>query len=191
MVVAVALALTGCASNAKDDAASPAPAPTEAASSPSAPSSAAPTSIATPAAAPMHDTMESWLTAVQSCMAAEGWEVTVDLPQNGIGANPPPSQMEVFRGALKACMQESGTSPNQIPVTPESAADYYDHMLVTKDCLEARGITASEPPSKATFMDDYLAGRAPWSPYADVPKDLTEAEWEDLNLECPQAPSPS
>jgi len=57
-----------------------------------------------------------------------------------------------------------------------------------KACLEEHGVSTSEPPSQATFVDDYLSGKATdWSPFADIPNG-TEARWRELRHACPQSP---
>lgn len=133
--------------------------------------------------------MSQWLSQVANCMHGAGWDVTVDADQLGIGMDTlPSSQVGPFRESLAKCEHESGPQPNETPITADAAANMYKHLVRMKACLEDHGLSTSEPPSQAAFVDDYLSGQAPWSPYLDVPDDVDEARRRELNRDCPQTP---
>ena len=62
---------------------------------------------------------------------------------------------------------------------PLSDREYYDALLASAECLEAEGVTVSEPPTFATWVD---SGRM-WSPFLDI--GLDEDFWA-LHRKCPQ-----
>ena len=135
-------------------------------------------------------TMPDWLNEMATCMKDQGWDVRVDVEQNGIISDTlPASQQASFSRGRESCEKQVGRAPNDVPMTPKLASDMYDHLLQMKDCLKDEGFQSSEPPSRSTFVEDYMSGRPPWSPFLDVPPDLTDEEWHALLRKCPQAPS--
>ena len=62
---------------------------------------------------------------------------------------------------------------------PLSDREYYDALLASAECLEAEGVTVSEPPTFATWVD---SGHA-WTPFSDI--GLDEDFWA-LHRKCPQ-----
>ena len=160
--LAVTLALTGCTSGAGNG-----------------------SSVTAPEPGPQ--TMSQWLSKVANCMHGAGWDVTVDADQNGIEMDTlPSSQRGPFRESLAKCERESGPQPNETPITADVAANIYKHLVSMKACLADHGVSTSEPPSQAAFVDDYLSGQAPWSPYSEIPDDTGEARRRELYRDCPQ-----
>lgn len=133
-------------------------------------------------------TMGAWISDVVGCLQSQGWDVKADPVQMSINADTlPRSQVSAFKKASADCEQQAGPQPNDTPITAAKATQIYEHLLATKSCLEEHGFSTSEPPSRGAFVDDYLNGRAPWTPYSDVRRDVSEDKWQELNRECPQS----
>lgn len=71
-----------------------------------------------------------------------------------------------FEGVLKKCGESAGEVPIA-PVTPEEASGMYDLNLEVKACLEAKGVTVPDPPSRAEWVETFLSGEPPWTPYSE------------------------
>lgn len=136
---------------------------------------------------PAAATMSQWIERVTGCLQNAGWDVTPDLAQDGyeIGVVPE-SQKGAFEQSQKDCRAEAGPAPNSGPLTAEYVSALYDHMVKMKACLADHGYATSDPPSKSVYIDDYLSGRAPWHPFAEVPASIPQEEWSALNEDCPQ-----
>lgn len=133
--------------------------------------------------------MPQWLERVQTCLEEEGWEVSVDYEQNGIAIdNLPTDQQAAYRAADEACEKAAGRAPNDVPMTAERAKEIFRHLIKAATCLEDEGYPSSEPPSESKFVDDYLSGNPPWSPFLEVPDSISEDEWRALLRKCPQEP---
>lgn len=149
----------------------------------------APQESLTPSSSPTYDTMEKWIGAVVGCLHENGWDdATVTNDGQGIEIESlPQEQHEAYRATREACEDQSGTAPNAVPPNEEMIKEQYDHLLTSVGCIESMGYEVSEtPPSEETFVDDYLSGRAVWSPFLALSKQLTTSEWEDLIESCPQ-----
>lgn len=134
-------------------------------------------------------TMPEWLNQVAFCLDQLGWKVSVDIEQNGIiNDTLPADQRDSFNRDNESCQDQIGRAPNDVPVTPELASEIYDHLIRMRACLAKRDFSSSEPPSRSVFVDDYMSGRAPWSPFLDVPANLSDEDWHELLRECPQEP---
>lgn len=81
-------------------------------------------------------------------------------------------------GAEEECRKKLGPEPTPAPITAGEASWLYDANLAAKKCLEAHGVEVSDPPSREVYVQDYLAMRAPWTPYAEV-----GSRYDDV---CPQ-----
>ena len=79
---------------------------------------------------------------------------------------------------------KAGPQPNTEPMTEDGARSQYAALIQSKACLEKLGYSISDPPSETKFVDDYLGGQEPWSPFSEVP-DLG-AKWDEVNKTCPQ-----
>lgn len=134
--------------------------------------------------------MDKWLTTLKACLSDAGWETNVDFAQNAISPiSLPEDQNDAFMSASQNCEQQVGKAPNDVPMTIDSAAAIYDHLVEMRSCLLTNfHYETSQPPARSVFVDDYLAGRAPWSPYLDLPdRALSGAEWQQINIKCPQS----
>lgn len=129
--------------------------------------------------------MGTWLNAVATCLRDRGWAVTVDEAFLSIEATGAGEQGEAFAAANTECAAAAGPQPNAAPMTVDEIGQQYDYLVQMKACLEAQGYSVSEPTSRTRFIDDYLSGNPPWSPYVDL-KGLTPAEWRSVLLACPQ-----
>ena len=69
-------------------------------------------------------------------------------------------------------------------MTEDGARSQYAALIQSKACLEKLGYSISDPPSETKFVDDYLGGQEPWSPFSEV-ADLG-AKWDEVNKTCPQ-----
>ena len=107
--------------------------------------------------------------------------------QDGITlASLTPDQQGAFDASRAQCITEVGDALQAEPPSREEVVAMYDHMVATASCLTDLGYLVSSPVSEAAWVDDYLAGRPPWSPYLDLPDDLPAAEWQRVNAQCPQ-----
>jgi hypothetical protein len=141
----------------------------------------------TPEARSPDQSLTTWLSAVVACLQDRGWSDTAeDAGGQGITNDTlPESQRSAFSGDLAECETRAGPQPGAEAVTPQRAGQIYDQLVVTRQCLEGLGYSISDPPSRNTFIDDYLGGRAPWHPYLDLPE-LDAAALQTATTECPQ-----
>lgn len=113
----------------------------------------------------------------------------MDYEQGGLAIdNLPSEQREAFISANKACEKAAGRSPNDVPMTAQRAKRIFQHLIGSAKCLAAEGYPSAEPPSESKFVDDYLSGRPPWSPFLDVPSSISDEAWHALLRKCPQDP---
>lgn len=151
---------------------------------PATPASSSPVSTDQPA-----ETMDEWLSRVEVCLEDRGWDVEIDLEQNGIIADSVTSdQTSAFGRDEESCSEQAGKAPNDVPMTPELAGKIFDHLVEMRVCLSTFGYETSEPPARTKFIDDYMSGRPPWSPFLDIPDDIPDSDWKALLRKCPQAP---
>lgn len=121
--------------------------------------------------------------ALDACLERAGFSAEVDPDEPSLEVSDPgPGQHGALTQAEEACEQEIGVPQVEPPNEPEIRA-FYRALLESKRCLEDLGYEISDPPSEDAFVESYTTG--PWHPYSDVP-DVSEAEWERLNRECPQ-----
>lgn len=74
--------------------------------------------------------------------------------------------------AITTCTEQVGRGSNaRIPSEAELSA-LYDLMREGRQCLIEHGYTISQPPTRETFIESYLAAYqgadAPWSPWMDI-----------------------
>lgn len=74
--------------------------------------------------------------------------------------------------AITTCTEQVGQGNNaRIPSEAELSA-LYDVTLEGRPCLIGHGYTISQPPTRETFIEVYLAsyegGAPPWSPWMDI-----------------------
>lgn len=106
-----------------------------------------------------------------ACFEEEGLTVT---PVDGVDGPP----WEIGRGGLDdaayepiidMCIDRVGDPPIA-PVTPEEASGMYDLTLELAACLEAHGVTVADPPSREQWVEIFLEGEPPWTPYESDPQ---------------------
>ncbi|GGL39228.1 hypothetical protein GCM10012283_22150 [Phycicoccus endophyticus] len=116
-----------------------------------------------------------------------GWTgVSIAATGDGIAVDSlPTNQRSSFQNAVRECESKAGPQPNAKPLTEERVKSQYVALVKSKACLERLGYSISDPPSEEKFVDDYLGGREPWSPFNDV-ADLSASKWDEVNRTCPQ-----
>lgn len=75
-----------------------------------------------------------------------------------------------FQAISSSCRRKVGPFPEIVPTTREELSALYDLNLEAKECLEARGVTVSDPPSREQWIEDNLrvpgpGEPGPWSPF--------------------------
>ena len=172
-VAAGVLAVVACAP-------SPSPSPSvESPVSPTSPVSAGPSPFA------FTGSIEEYIAAVASCLRDAGWNVNAD----GVGgsADITAEQRPAFLAARESCGATLGEPPPPVPVSEAEIRARYAYLLEARDCLIDLGYAIGAPATLDHFLDSYASG--PWSPFNDLADQTTsQAEWEQANQACPQAP---
>lgn len=107
--------------------------------------------------------------AMARCLREQGWEVRVvtDDPQGGYDIEYPVEQQGQFDVDRNACLAIYGSG---IPEYDEaSAGEVYDELMVMAGCVEEAGFPISDPPSKASWVEAFVARPIPpWHPYDEA-----------------------
>ena len=169
-VAAGVLAVVACAP-------SPSPSPSvEPLSGPSSPIRAGASPIAFTGSA------EEYIAAVASCLRDAGWNVETDG-----SADITAEQRPAFMAARESCGATLGELPPSAPLSEAEIRARYAYLLEARDCLIELGYTIGAPATLDHFLDSYATG--PWTPFNDLADQTTsQAEWEQANQACPQAP---
>lgn len=81
-------------------------------------------------------------------------------------------QQDSLEEAITTCTQQVGQGVNSRIPSEAELSTLYDLMLEGRECLMELGHSISQPPTRETFVETYLAsydgGRAPWSPWMDL-----------------------
>lgn len=147
---------------------------------------------ATPPAAPdapqaTTSTLSEWLSGVVGCLNRQGWSARITADHSGIAdVDLPPSRQAAYQAASETCERAAGPPPNDVPMTADHARAIYRALVAVRSCLAAHGYPTAKPPAQESFVQDYVSGRAPWSPYLEVPSQVQGQAWVDLNRVCPQ-----
>lgn len=130
------------------------------------------------------------------CMADEGMPVTV-LEDNSFQANKPVSDPEAFSLAMYTC-EARFPRPFLLPrfmstVTLSAASAHRLYVYYRDDllpCLIGAGFSPDTLPSETTFVAELDSERR-YFPYDVTVGDssLSAAEWSEINMRCPQAPT--
>jgi hypothetical protein len=117
------------------------------------------------------------------CLAEKGWTVEVSA-DGGITFEGPDEQLEPYREAKSSCMDELGFArPEAPPITLEMLEAAYAMQVDTLQCLRDEGYDElSDPPS----LQSYIDANAQWTPYAELPLQISEEDWMQLQVACPQ-----
>jgi len=135
--------------------------------------------------------MEEWIVGVVECLHDSGWP-SAELNSTGDGINVrdlTAEQRGDFRGAHDLCVELAGDAPNSAPLGEDEVRQLYAHLVAMVTCIEELGYEVrSTPPSESVFVQTYLSGEPPWSPYVDLDASMNPSDWDELNRRCPQAP---
>lgn len=122
--------------------------------------------------------------AKAECMADKGWDVTVE-GDGGISFSGTADQLDSYKQALKECNDATGGSDvaRDVEVTDDMLREAYQMQVDTLACLRDEGYDGlSDPPS----LQSYLDSRGKWTPYAELPTGISQADWTALQKQCPQ-----
>lgn len=132
-----------------------------------------------------------WVQAVVECLQKEGWP---DARATADGLEVPsvtPDQQDAFKTIRTDCERRAGPMPATEPLSMEDIDRIHGHLVASQACIEAQGfeLRAGAPPSRQAFIDVYLSGNSPWSPFVGLDDQLTSAsDWDELIAACPQLP---
>lgn len=117
------------------------------------------------------------------CLQERGWDVTAGTATGGFDVEVADGQSAAFATDNKECTSQTGFGEAQGErFDAAGAGNYFDELIVVKSCLELGGYDVSNPPSRETFVDDYLSGGSGgWTPYA---QDATVSQQQ--TMECLQ-----
>lgn len=119
---------------------------------------------------------------MKECMAEFGFEIHGDPSGSGFSAEYPSEQREAFDEASYTCTARFPLMPVFYQPYDEQSLDrLYDYFAEEASaCLESLGFAASDPPTRARFVESYRASGRLWNPA----EDLTGSGFEDC-LEIP------
>jgi len=116
------------------------------------------------------------------CLNDKGWDVAVG-EDFGVSWEGPSAQIEQFQAAVQECRELVGTSVPQRKLSDEMLRTAYGMQLDTLECLRREGYQGfSEPPTLQAYID----GRGQWTPYSELPLDISEPDWRHILEVCPQ-----
>jgi hypothetical protein len=130
---------------------------------------------------------------LKDCLAQAGFDVTISDGGVAPPSDIPRSQADAYQLAEYVCYAEYPADPDTFPpalneTEVETLYDYYVNELMP--CLEAHGYDIPSPPPLEVFKDEFATGQNLWFPYDWVPAvSLSNKKWEEINRDCPQAPS--
>lgn len=107
---------------------------------------------------------------MKECMAEFGFEIHGDPSGSGFSAEYPSEQREAFDEASYICTARFPLLPVFYQPYDEQSLDrLYDYFAEEASaCLESRGFAPSEPPTRARFVEKYLASGSLWNPAEDL-----------------------
>lgn len=133
-------------------------------------------------------TEEEHIAASVTCLTAAGW----DAVANQYGVSVPSvtvDQREEFQRALDDCERQIGKFPPEPNKTKAEIGELFDYYVTTtSECVRDLGYRVGDPPSRDSYIEDYYTAEVLWSPYSEVPDDISQEDWDTLNRDCPQAP---
>lgn len=135
-------------------------------------------------------TMDDYAPTVAACLREAGYHAVaysgtgIDYP-DGI----PPEQQRAFNMADYVCNAKYTLHPKYLqPFTSEQFGLIYDYRVEwLAPCLEVRGHTVSEPPTRETFLAGVTTGQD-WDPLAEALQNLPADDGNRLQAECPRMP---
>lgn len=121
--------------------------------------------------------------AMATCLEDAGWQVERSSNGETFEVQPPDDQVSAYEADYEACLKETGQEQVGERLDSDGAGAYFDALLSVKDCLTDAGYMVADPPSRQSFVDDYLSGQSGgWTPYATDDPALTQEQTEL----CPQ-----
>lgn len=137
---------------------------------------------------------DEWSEAQAACMQESGFEATAG-PDGGLAfESVGEDQVDAKEQAYSVCLIQYPVDPMQYGDLPsDEIARLYDHYVNTSmPCIEALGHSVPEPPTKETWIDQYMNGNQIWSPYDPLNSLGPIANVEELQDEaysqCPNYP---
>jgi hypothetical protein len=130
---------------------------------------------------------EEFRTAMQACLDARGWQVTVDL-NGGIVEPFTSDEQSRFTTDYDVCRVLMGYSAEGLPATVDELKVNYGQWLDVRDCFVAHGVAMGPPQSEDAWLDAVQSGSSDlWLPYTDPALEaLPMDEQEALEALCPQ-----
>lgn len=126
-----------------------------------------------------------WAEVLAECLTRNGFPATSDFGQVGVGSVPL-GQDEALAVTRYVCHVQYPVRPTA-PLTRSGVEYLYDYLVSEQvECLESRGASIPEPPSKATFVEEFGSAGS-WWPYNFVEPGGPKADWE-TRLQCPEYP---
>lgn len=92
-----------------------------------------------------------------------------------------------FTRTSRADCSAAADYPEVAPLSRNEVNTIYSKLLESRKCLIGEGATISEPPTRETFLESYIAMEsgseaAAWNPYLE----LTPALFQEFERSCPQ-----
>lgn len=126
-----------------------------------------------------------WAEVLAECLTRSGFPATSDFGQVGVGSVPL-GQDEALAVTRYVCHVQYPVRPTA-PLTEAGIEKLYDYLVSEQvGCLEDRGASVPEPPSKATFVEEFGTAGS-WWPYNYVVPSGPESDWE-TRIACPEYP---
>lgn len=127
-----------------------------------------------------------WAEVLAECLTRNGFPATSDFGQVGVGSVPL-GQDEALAVTRYVCHAQYPVRPTA-PLTQAGVEELYDYLVSEQvPCLEERGAVIPEPPSKATFVEEF-GTTGNWWPHNYVAPSGPEADWE-TRIACPEYPT--
>ena len=127
-----------------------------------------------------------WAEVLAECLTRNGFPATTDFGQVGVGSVPL-GQDAALAVTRYVCHVQYPVRPTA-PLTQAGLEELYDYLVSEQvPCLEERGAVIPEPPSKATFVEEF-GTTGNWWPHNYVAPSGPEADWE-TRLACPEYPT--
>lgn len=122
-------------------------------------------------------------TAIADCLREQGWDVEVTSGGGwGIEVALPTEQQDAYNTAYDDCAKQTGY--DELEMTPDLAAYNYDNTVRVVACLQDKGYSTPDGPTRQAYIDRVLESpdSIPWDPYELIaPADVPQAA-----LDCPQ-----
>jgi len=126
---------------------------------------------------------EVYTAKLAQCLQTGGAVVKIDNPVQLQADRGPGMSDEAMRTLMAACEQQVGPKP--VRKTDRATAErVYDAYLKVRDCIHGLGFEDDDPPSRDTFIEQFMAGASTWYPYLGLDQ-LPDADWQRVQTACP------